>query len=91
MDGDLGKYDALDIRLSVADTILVLDFSLFCCLKRAIKRSRERFDFWWWLITWQWLSRPKIMQSIKTYASKADVRIFHTPNELKQFITSIER
>lgn len=91
MDGDLGKYDALDIRLGAADTILVLDFSLFCCLKRAIGRSRERFDFWWWLITWRWLSRSKIMRSIKTYAPKADVRIFHTPNELEQFIESVER
>lgn len=91
MDGDLGKYDALDVRLDAADTILVLDFSLFCCLKRAIRRSQERFDFWWWLITWRWLSRSKIMQSIKIYAPKADVRIFHTPNELEQFIASIER
>lgn len=91
MDGDLGKYDALDVRLSAADTILVLDFSLFCCFIRAIRRSRERFDFWWWLITWRLLSRPKIIQSIKTHAPNADVRIFHTPNELEQFITSIEK
>jgi hypothetical protein len=28
MDGDLGPYDAVEVRLRAADTIIFLDFSL---------------------------------------------------------------
>ena len=36
-----------------ADTVLILDFSLTRCAWRALRRSRERADFWWWLLTWR--------------------------------------
>lgn len=91
MDGDLGEYDALEVRLSAADTVIVLDFPLLICLTRAIKRSPERFDFWWWLITWRLLSRPKLMRSIKSYASSANLRIFRNPDQLEKFLSSVEK
>jgi len=47
MDGDLGPYDILDVRLQAADTIVFLDFSPARCAWRAVRRSRERADFWW--------------------------------------------
>src|SRR5215467_4625468 len=50
MDGDLGPYDAIEIRLRAADTIVFLDFSLSRCAWRALRRSRERTDFWLWLL-----------------------------------------
>ena len=59
MDGDLGKYDELSVRLQAADTVLILDFSLLLCLVRAMRRSKERRDFWWWLITWRRIERPE--------------------------------
>ncbi len=90
MDGDLGKYDALDVRLGAADTVIILDFSLIRCLLRAIHRSRERADFWWWLLTWRWLSRPKIIKSVNSYAKAADVYILRTPKALDQFLASIK-
>src|SRR5438034_8107056 len=31
LDGDLGPYDAVEVRLCAADTIILLDFSLFRC------------------------------------------------------------
>ena len=34
MDGDLGKYDVLEVRLGAADTVIVLDYSLIRCLWR---------------------------------------------------------
>jgi adenylate kinase family enzyme len=40
MDGDLGPYDVVEIRLRTADTILFLDFSLLRCVWRAIRRYR---------------------------------------------------
>lgn len=88
MDGDFGKYDILDIRLKAADTVLVLDFSLIRCLFRTARRSSERADFWWWLITWRWLSRPKILKAIKKNASRADVYILHNPKAVELFLTS---
>jgi adenylate kinase family enzyme len=46
IDGDLGPYDVVDIRLRAADTIIFLDFSFARCAWRALRRSRERMDFW---------------------------------------------
>src|SRR5215471_10511256 len=71
MDGDLGKYDELGVRLQAADTVLVLDFSLLRCLVRALRRSKERMDFWWWLVTWRWIERPKIKRAIAEHAPGA--------------------
>src|SRR5215467_9418762 len=41
MDGDLGPYDAVEVRLRAADFIILLDFSLFSCAWRIFRRSRE--------------------------------------------------
>jgi hypothetical protein len=51
MDGDLGPYDVLDVRPRAADTVVFMDFSPARCAWRAIRRSRERADFWWWLLS----------------------------------------
>lgn len=64
MDGDLGPYDVIDVRLQAADTIVFLDFSPARCAWRAIRRSRERPDFWWWLLTYRRRSRPLLLQAI---------------------------
>src|SRR6202051_2059687 len=61
MDGDLGPYDVVDVRLQAADTIVFLDFSPARCAWRAIRRSRERADFWWWLLTYRRRSRPLLL------------------------------
>src|SRR5688572_6831124 len=53
MDGDLGPYDSVEVRLREADTIILLDFSLLRCAWRAFWRSRERSDFWQWLIMYR--------------------------------------
>ena len=37
IDGDLGPYDsALELRLRAADTVIVLDFPLWRCVRRAL-------------------------------------------------------
>src|SRR5215831_9603268 len=68
MDGDLGKYDELSVRLQAADTVFILDFSLLLCLVRAMRRSKERMDFWWWLINWRRIERPRIRKNVAKYA-----------------------
>lgn len=86
MDGDLGPYDVLVPRLSRADTVVVLDFGLLRCLWRAGRRSRERTDFWWWVITWRRRSRPIVLQAIAVHGCGAKVHLVRTPGQLRRFL-----
>jgi adenylate kinase family enzyme len=89
MDGDLGRYDAVEIRLRAADTILFLDFSLVRCGWQAIRRSRERTDFWRWLMAYRWQSRPILMEAIADNAFKAELHVFRNPKVLRKFIAGV--
>jgi DNA-binding CsgD family transcriptional regulator len=46
IDGDLGPHDVLEPRLELADTVIILDFSLLRYAWRSIRRSSEGIDFW---------------------------------------------
>jgi hypothetical protein len=89
MDGDLGPYDAVEVRLRAADTILFLDFSLVRCAWRAIRRSRERDDFWRWLLAYRSQSRPILMAAIANYAPKAVLHVFRSPKRLGRFLADV--
>ena len=91
MDGDLGPYDVLDVRLRAADTIVFLDFSPARCAWRAIRRSRERADFWWWLFTYRRRSRPRLLQAIATHAGHADIHVLPTPRAVSRFLARTAR
>jgi nicotinamide riboside kinase len=91
MDGDLGPYDAVEIRLRAADTILFLDFSLLRCAWQAIRRSRERADFWWWLLTYHWRGRPILMEAIANHAVDAKLHTFRNPEALRRFVAEVAR
>jgi adenylate kinase family enzyme len=91
MDGDLGLYDVVEIRLRSADTILFLDFSLLRCVWRAIQRSRERLDFWRWLLAYRWQGRPVLMEAIAKHAVHADLHVFRNPAALRRFVAEIAR
>jgi adenylate kinase family enzyme len=82
LDGDLGPYDALDIHLSACDTIVVLDFSTWRCVWRALRRSRERLDFWRWLLTWRRVYRPALLASIGRCAPQANLHLPQSPRQL---------
>jgi hypothetical protein len=86
MDGDLGPYDVLSVRLQRADTVIVLDFPFHVCAWRALRRSREKADFWWWVLTWRWASRPKLMQAVALHAAHADLQVIRTPSALNRFL-----
>ena len=89
MDGDLGPYDAPAARLERADTVVILDFSLARCAWRAARRSRQRADFWWWLLTWRYRSRAAVLDAVATFAPGADVHILRTPDELRRFLSTV--
>jgi hypothetical protein len=89
MDGDLGPHDAVQARLRRADTVILLDFSLVRCACQAIKRSRERADFWRWLLAYRRKYLPLLLQAVAQNASTADVLVFRDPREVKRFLNSL--
>jgi adenylate kinase family enzyme len=91
MDGDLGPYDAIEARLHSADTIIFLDFSIFRCAWRAIRRSRERADFWLWLLRYRSQSRPFLMEAILKYAPHAALHVLYNPEALRRFVETVVR
>ena len=86
MDGDLGPYDVVDVRLQAADTVVFLDFSLARCAWRAFRRSRERADFWRWLFSYRRRSRPLLRQAIAEHAGDADIYVLRTPHAVRRFV-----
>lgn len=88
MDGDLGPYDVLSVRIAAADTVLLLDFPLWLCVWRALRRDKEKWDFWWWLITWGWRERPKIRGMLASHPS-LNLHIFRSPKDLETFLADI--
>ena len=91
IEGDLGPYDAVEVRLRAADTIIFLDFSLWRCAWRAIRRSRERADFWGWLLAYRYLSRPNLRSAIAAHAPNVALHVFRSPRALARFVAGIGR
>src|ERR1700676_1758712 len=89
IDGDLGPYDVLEGRFRAADTIIFLDFSLVRCAWRAIRRSRERADFWRWLVLYRWQSRPILLKAIAKHAANAHLHVFRKPEALRRFLADL--
>src|ERR1700674_1056734 len=88
IDGDLGPYDAVEVRLRAADTIIFLDFSLVRCAWRAIRRSRERADFWRWLLAYRYQSRPTLRAAMAKHAPNAVLHVFRSPKALGRFVAN---
>ena len=89
MDGDLGSHDVIDVRLQAADTVVFLDFSPLRCAWRAIRRSRERADFWRWLFSYRRRSRPLLLQAIAVHAGDADVHVLQSPRAVRRFVARV--
>jgi adenylate kinase family enzyme len=92
IDGDLGPYDSgLEPRLRAADTIVVLDFPLWRCVWRALRRSRETREFWVWVYRYRRDSLPVITKAIALHASHADVHILRNPGQVRRFVAGTGR
>jgi adenylate kinase family enzyme len=86
LDGDLGPYDVLEVRLAAADTVVVLDFPLWRCVWRAVRRSRENLDFWRWVIGYRQRSLPLILAAVADCAPAADLRLLRSPRAVARFL-----
>ena len=91
LDGDLGPYDVIEIRLRAADTVVFLDFPVARCAWRAVRRSRENADFWRWLLTYRRRSRPALRAAIAAHAPHADVRVLASPRAVSRFLAGARR
>jgi len=89
MDGDLGPYDVRCPRLHRADTVVILDLSLARCAWRAFRRSRERAEFWWWLLTWRKRGRPMVLQDVAACAPQAELHLLRSPRRLRCLLASV--
>lgn len=87
LDGDLGPYDVLDVRLRAADTVVVLDFPLWRCAWRAVRRSRENLAFWRWVVTYRRRALPLVMKAIAVHASAAELHVLRNPGDVERFLT----
>jgi len=89
MDGDLGPHDDVAPRLCRADTVIILDLPLWRCAWRAMRRGRERRDFWAWTIRWRRVSRPVLLAAIGTHAAHAEVVTLRTPAAVEEWLERI--
>jgi hypothetical protein len=90
MDGDLGPYDALDVRAARADTVLLLDHGFLTCAWRAARRGRERRDFWSWV--WHYRRRylPAVLETLRVHAPGATVHRLRSPRATRAFLRELE-
>src|ERR1700735_2788741 len=82
MDGDLGPYDVIDLRIRAADTIIFLDFPLVICAWRAIRR---------WLIDYRRKYRTFLTQAFAGNAPTATLHVLRSPKAVDQFIEDMTR
>lgn len=87
LDGDLGPYDVLAVRLRAADTVVVLDFPLWRCAWRAVRRSRENRAFWHWLVTYRRRGLPTIVAAVAEHAGHARLHVLRNPHAVERFVT----
>jgi adenylate kinase family enzyme len=88
LDGDLGPHDVLAVRLRAADTVVVLDFPLWRCAWRALRRSRENLAFWRWLVTYRRRALPAVLAAIGEHAGGAAVHLLRGPTDVERFLAA---
>src|SRR5262249_357455 len=64
----------------------LLDFSIARCAARALLRSRERLDFWAWLLAYKLKSRPALLRQIAAPAPHAALYRPKNPKALHPFV-----
>ena len=70
----------------VIDGDLGLDFPLWRCAVRALRRSRGNLAFWRWLIGYRRGSLPTVMAAIAANAGDAELHVLRTPRAVERFL-----
>lgn len=89
LDGGLGPYDDVEVRLRGADTIVCLDFSTSRCAWQALRRLRERAHFWLWLLRYRQVSRPLLMNAIRFHAPHARLHVLRDLQAVERFVADV--
>ena len=91
LDGDLGPHDVLQPRLERADVVVLFDPPLYRCVWRAIRRSREQWGFWVWLVTWRRREKPGILAAIERYAPDARLELVRNDQDADRLLSVMFR
>ncbi|HEY2363690.1 MAG TPA: hypothetical protein VGK36_21410 [Candidatus Angelobacter sp.] len=75
----------------MANTIVLLDLSLLRCAWRTFRRSRERLDYWRWMLSWRCRSRPALLRAIALHAPTARLYTLREPGAVARFIADATR
>lgn len=90
VDGDLGPFDsALPERLARAELILVLDFPLWRCAWRALRRARENTAFWRWVLGYRRRSLPVILAAAAEAGAAERLRLVRDPRSLERLLAQV--
>jgi adenylate kinase family enzyme len=89
LDGDLGPYDVLSVRLRAADAVVMLDFSLLRCAWRALRRSREGADFWRWVVTYRRRWKPRVLAEVAAHAPRAELHVLRGPRDAAELLRAL--
>lgn len=89
MDGDLGPHDVLAPRLARADTVVIVDTPLAVCVWRAMRRGRQRIDFWAWVLRWGSTYRPQILAAVDRHAADAELVTLSRAREVERFLAGL--
>jgi len=93
IDGDLGPYEVnRRARLAAADTVIILDFPLWLCAWRSLRRGRENAVYWRWVISYRRKSLPPILDdatSLQTPVSIHRLRNQHQADRLVDSLISV--
>jgi len=88
IDGDLGPLDMREPRLARADTVILMDTPLITCFWRAMRRSRQRVDFWVWVFQWGYKYRPAIIRDVQKIAPEANLVKLTNRREVEHWLVS---
>jgi adenylate kinase family enzyme len=91
LEGDLGPYDVREPRLCRADTVIIMDTSLARCVWRALRRGRQRIDFWVWVFTWSRRDRPLILADVQRHAPQANVVRLSSASDIDDWLSGCGR
>ena len=86
LDGDLGPHDVLRPRLERADTVVMFDPPRLRCVWRALRRSREQWGFWVWLLSLRWRERPRLLSAIEQHAAEARLVIVTNDAQVERLL-----